>query len=444
MKQTMVRLLAVILMLSLSIGWMLETTAWSKPAAPKICVFSFRSTGPFVDGLKSYLAYLSGGLGFRFDVRFAGDDAATFYKGVESAIAEGYNGIVSLTDKGNTNEIVELCAENKVYFGGAWHNQAATLNASKAGFNFLGNKYYVGNLTDCEDDMATPIAIYCAAAAKAYKALKAADQKGSIGIVIMPFQWQPAHQIGAENIYNTLRTTHQIPESAFATSGSQVKVRSEDVRVAGRLLKAGTIQWPAVDATSRSLPSIYFEENPRIKLLVSTVAFQFLEPTLQTVNLHGKIKVWCTAFDTKDALTGNFGSKGDSTYQGVRTAPVEGVAFPLIQILDKLAEKSYADKEEYMAKYYGKKIEKTNFALKDYLIPTSSSIVISTDKQMDAMLKHYLYGTGKGSDTILTVDETKGLMKAYKNQATYEALVAKFGPKGGLDIDKILKFAASK
>lgn len=405
----------------------------------KICVFSHRASGYFADALNAYFEYLHEELNFEYVVRYCGDDAATYYNNVETAIAEGYQGIVSFTDKGNTNEVLALCEENKVYYGGAWNDQVTSRNTSEFGSNFLGNTYYVGNLTDGEADMQQPVAVFCAGVAEAYEALSDDEKEGSIGIGTMPVSWFPSQQIAAHNIYETLTIEYNIPVSAFATNGNQVSVRKEEVSYAGQTFEAGTIQWQSLDGTSRKLSSAYFEENPNLKLYVSTLAYAFIEPTLQTANLHGKVKVWCSGFDREEAFYGNFGDQGDSTYQGTRLAPIEGCIFPLVQMLDKINGYSYDDREEYMAQYYGQTIDGTNTNLSKYVIPTSSSIIIASSEQMDAFLNESLIGTGDGSKSMLDVDEVKTLMKTYNSDATYEKLLSTVGKDGDMTIDRIME-----
>lgn len=437
-QQKMMKLLAGILVLSFIIVGFSAPNALAKDKPYKIMAFSFRPSGAVPEAFNAYLKSLEDELNFKSEVRFAGHQGAQLYKNVESAIAEGYKGIIILTDKGNTNELVDLCAQNGVYLGSAWHNQGASLNTSKAGFNFLGNEYYVGTISDGPDDMSASFPIYAGEAAKRFNQLSDAEKKGSIGLATMPIAWQPAQQSAVELAYQTLRGKYNIPESAFATQGTQVSVRKKDMRIGGAMLKAGTIQWPGMDATTRSLPTTYFEENPSLKLLISAVPYNFLEASLQTADLHGKIMVWTSAFDKQDALIKNFGTGGDQTYQGTRTCPIEVIAYPLAQILDKLAGHSYPDKEAFRGQYYGKKIEKNNFKLKGYMILASSDIVLTTDAHMDAFANHYVYGTGNGADNILPASELKKYMKTYNPDATYKALKEKFSVNGDLKIEKLM------
>ena len=176
MKKQTVKILTFILMFSLLIVGIIAPMAMAE-SKPKIVVFVFRPSGVIVEAFKAYIKSIEKELDFVGDVRFCGHQGSDLYKNVESAIAEGAKGILYLTDKGNTNEIVDLCSRHGVYVGGAWHNQGASLNTSKAGYNFLVNKFYVGHITDGPDDMSTSFPIYAKIVAAKYNKLNAADKE---------------------------------------------------------------------------------------------------------------------------------------------------------------------------------------------------------------------------------------------------------------------------
>ncbi len=415
-----------------------ETTATSGESH-KVVVYTLKATGSIVDSVDAFLDSINEDLNFTYEVRFAGDDAATLLSNVESAIAEGYEGIISMTDKGNNAAIVELCEEAGVYFGGTWSNQGSSLNASDSGYDFLKSDNYVGAIADGLDSYDVEVAAYAQAIVEAYEALPDDEKEGSIGITTNPSKWTPGHQIAAQSMYETLTTEYNIPESAFATA--TIEQRTEDETYAGVTIPAGTWQFPQVDVSSRELPAAYFQSNSNLQLICSFASITYIEPALQTAGLHGKVKVWTCGYEAEDYLLNNFGDEGDQTYQGFRTAPIESVAFPLVMILDKLNGNSYADKdakvEELVAAMESEASAK--FQLKSYMIPSSSSIVVTTSEQFTAFKEHYVYGNANGADSIVSADDLKELMVTYNTDATYEALVAYFNYEGNLDISAIVK-----
>lgn len=403
----------------------------------KICVYTLKATGSIVESVDAFLGSVCDDLGFSYEVRFAGDDAATLLSNVEGAIAEGFDGIISMTDKGNNAAILELCEESDVYFGGTWSNQAASLNSSDAGYNILKSDHYVGSLADGNDAYNAEIAEYAAQIAEFYNALDAEAQEGSIGITTNPSKWTPGQQIAAQNMYETLITEYEIPESAFATA--TISQRAEEETYAGTKLEAGTWQFPQVDVSSFALPSAYFQSNSNLQLICSFASITYIEPALQTAGLHGKVKVWTCGYEAEDYLLNNFGEEGDQTYQGFRTAPIEDVAYPLVQILDKLNGNSYADKEAQLAEY----IETMDsdmaakFGIKSYMIPYSSSIIVTNNDQFNAFKDSYVYGNADGSCSIVTSADLQNLMVTYNPEATYADLVAYFSEDGALTVSAL-------
>jgi hypothetical protein len=292
--------------------------------------------------------------------------------------------------------------------------------------------------------MAVEGEVYCAEVAKAYNALPEDKKKGSIGFVTMPAKWQPAQIPAVEKMYQHLIASTDkgglgIPESAFALSG--VEKRAQQEEYSGKPVGAGTYIWPSLDVTSKKLESKYFESNENLQLLISTLAYTFINPGLDSANKLTSMKVWTTGYDTQPALIDNFGTKGNKTYQGVRTAPIECVAMPLIEILDKINGKSFADKEAAMAEF-AQITDQNKFKLKNLQIKPSSTIVIINDEQMDAYLNHNVYGTAKGADSMIDAAALKQLMVTYNPNATFEGLLKAFSGKDSvLTIDAVLKKA---
>ena len=404
----------------------------------KIVVYTLKANGSIVEGVEAFLSEISDDLNFTYEVRFAGDDAATFLNNCETAINEGFEGIITMTDKGNCAAILELCEEYGVYFGCTWSNNGSSLNSSDAGYDILKSDYYLAAISDGQDSYGVEVESYAAAIAEAYEALDDDKKDGSIGITTNPSAWTPGQQLAAENMYQTLTGEYDIPESAFATEG--IEKRTEDATYAGQTLEAGTWQFLQVDVSSKSLPTSYFQSNPNLSLICSFASITYIEPALQTAGLHGKVKVWTCGYESEDYLMNNFGSEGDQTYQGFRTAPIEDVAYPLVQILDRLEGNSYADRtakvEELVSAWEGGDIS-SKFALKNYLIPASSSIVVTEDDQFEAFKTGYVYGTGNGADSIVTANDLKGLMVTYNPEATFDDLVAFFNYEGDLTVDAI-------
>lgn len=406
----------------------------------KICIFTLKATGSIAESVNAFMDSIDEELQIAYEVRFAGDDAATLLDNVQTAIAEGYQGIISMTDKGNNAAILELCEESGVYFGGTWSNQGSSLNSSEAGYDILLSQYYVGSLADGRDDYAAEVAQYAAKIAECYEALPEGKKEGSIGITTNPSKWTPGHQIAAQNMYETLTTEYGIPDSAFATASVEKRVQEETY--AGTPLAAGTWQFPQVDVTSKSLPGTYFQSNANLSLICSFASITYIEPALQTAGLHGKVKVWTCGYEAEDYLMGNFGTAGDQTYQGFRTAPIESVAFPLVIMLDKLNGNSYADREEKVESLKTS-IEsgdpKAKFQLKGYMIPYSSSIIVTDDAQFEAFRNGYVYGNANGGDSIVKASDLKNLMVTYRSDAVYEELVNFFDYEGSLDVTAIGK-----
>lgn len=405
----------------------------------KICVFTLKATGSIVESVDAFMGSISDGLNISYEVRFAGDDAATLLDNVQTAIAEGFNGIISMTDKGNNAAILELCEESGVYFGGTWSNQGSSLNSSDAGYDILKSGYFVGSIGDGRDDSATEVAAYAKAIAAEYEALADDKKEGAIGITTNPSKWTPGQQIAAQSLYTTLTTEYGIPESAFATA--TIEKRAEDEVYSGTTIEAGTWQFPQVDVSSMSLPAAYFQSNSNISLICSFASITYIEPALQNANLHGKVKVWTCGYESEDYLMNNFGSQGDATYQGFRTAPIEDVAFPLVIMLDKLNGNSYADREAKVAELVAAMDSdmSAKFQLKGYMIPSSSSIVVTSNEEFDGFANHYVYGNGDGNCSIVTADDLKNLMVTCNPDATYEDLVAFFGENGGLNASALVQ-----
>ena len=404
----------------------------------KICVFTLKATGSIAESVDAFMASVSPGLNIDYEVRFAGDDAATFLDNVQTAIAEGYNGIISMTDKGNNAAILELCQENGVYFGGTWSNQGSSLNSSDAGYEFLKNKYFVGSIADGRDDYQQEVDEYAAQIAERYETLDDSEKEGSIGITTNPSKWTPGHQIAAENMYETLTEEYGIPDSAFATE--TIEKRAEDETYAGVTLPAGTWQFPQVDVSSKALPDAYFQSNSNLKLICSFASITYIEPALQTAGLHGKVNVWTCGYEAEDYLLDNFGTAGDQTYQGFRTAPIESVAFPLVIMIDELNGNTYSDRDEQLdtlISAWENGDVSAKFELKNYMIPYSSSIIVASDAQFDAFKNSYVYGDGNGEDSIVTSDDLKKLMVTCNLEATYEDLVEYFSYEGNLNITAI-------
>lgn len=399
----------------------------------KICVYTLKATGSIVDAVDAFMGSISNELNITYEVRFAGDDAATLLDNVQTAIAEGFNGIISMTDKGNNAAILELCEESGVYFGGTWSNQGSSLNSSDAGYDILKSAYYVGSIADGRDDYEGEVLSYAKAIADEYNALGEDEKEGAIGITTNPSKWTPGHQIAAQNMYETLTTEYGIPDSAFATE--TISPRSEDETYAGTTLEAGTWQFPQVDVSSMSLPAAYFQSNSNLKLICSFASITYIEPALQNANLHGKVKIWTCGYESEDYLMNNFGTQGDQTYQGFRTAPIEDVAFPLVIMLDKLNGNSYADREAKISELVEAMDSEMSakFQLKSYLIPYSSSIIITGDEAFEKFVNNYVYGNGDGQCSIVSADDLKNLMVTCNPDASYEELVAFFDESGRLD-----------
>lgn len=391
----------------------------------KIVIFTISASGTLNTAVDAFLDSISDELNFEYDVRYKGDTAAEYLSKVETAISEGYKGIICMKDEGNTNEIVALCEENGVYFGNTWNNQGSSLNTSEAGYAFLASEYFVGGVVDCTDGMVIEGAAYCKAVAEAYEKLPEDKKAGSIGFVTMPPAWQPAQVPAVQGMYETLINEYKIPESAFATNG--LSTRAEDTAYAGTTVAAGTIEWPSMDVTSKKLESKYFDENPNMSLLISTLSYTFLNSGLDTAGKLQDIDVWCTGFDNNDALVNNFGTKGNTTYQGCRTAPIECIAMPLVQILDKLNGNSYADKEAAIDGF-GALDDTNKFKYKGLQLKSSPTVVIMSDEEMDAFLNHNVYGTAKGEDSVIDADYLKQFMVTYNGEkATYADLCEAFG-----------------
>lgn len=440
MKKTTLRIVLAIVMVLVLLSTQLSAAGTQeKSGKPKIVVFTLKSSGQLNDAFEAFLGSVSNDLGFEFSVRYKGDNASEYLAKIQTAIAEGYKGIITMKDEGNTNEIVALCEENNVYFGNIWNNQGSSLNASSGGFNFLNSPYFVGGLTDCEDSMASEAAAYTSAVAKAYEALPADQKAGSIGFVTMPPAWQPNQVSACEAMYQTLKSSYKIPETAFAVNG--IAKRAEQQMVGGTPVPAGSYIWPSMDITSKKLESKYFDQNPNLKLLISTLAYSFINPALDSANKLATVKVWVTGFDNEPALINNFGTKGNKTYQGSRTAPIESLAMPLVQILDKLAGNSYPDKEAAMAEF--KTITNANkFRLRNLQLNASPTMVITDDAGMDAYLNHNVYGTAKGSDSLVDAATLKSLMVTYNSKATYADLVKTFTTNSSLiSMEKVLEHA---
>lgn len=407
----------------------------------KILVLSLKQSGSLNDGFAGAMEALKDELGFTYEVRYKGDDGSEMLSKVETAIAEGFNGIILTKDEGNTNEIVALCEQNGVYVGNIWNNQGSSLNASSGGYAFLNNPYFVGGLVDCEESMATESEAYAKAVAEAYEALPEDKKEGSIGFVTMPPAWQPAQIPAVEKIYQSLLNDYQIPESAFALNG--VEKRESGEMYAGQPAAAGSYIWPSLDVTSKTLESKYFDSNPNMTLLISMLAYSFLNSGLDSANKLQTMRVWCTGFDNEEALVENFGTYGNQTYQGVRTAPVESVVMPLVQILDKLNGHSYADKEEKMTEY-AQITDQNKFDLKNLQLNSSPTIVITDDAQISAYLEHNVYGTGNAADSMLDAESVKQMMVTYNSEATYENLVSQFSNESGaVSMDKVMEMAGN-
>lgn len=410
----------------------------------KIIVFTLQASGQLNDAFAGFLAGVADELNFEYDVRYKGETASEYLGKVQTAISEGYNGVIAMKDEGNTNELVALCEENGVYFGNIWNNQGASLNASSGGYAFLNSPYFVGGLADCEDSMAPEAAAYTVALAEAYYDLPEEEKVGVIGFTTMPPMWQPNQVSAVENMYQLLKAStdeggYGVPESAFAVEG--LETREEQAFIGGKPVAAGTYIWPSLDVTSMKLASRYFDQNPNMQLLISTLAYTFINPALDSSNKLTGMKVWVTGFDNEPALVDNFGTLGNQTYQGCRTAPIESLAMPLVQILDKLEGNAYPDKEEAM-KAYAEITDENKFALKDYQINPSPTIIIINDEALDAYLNHNVYGTTQGEDSLLDAEMMKQMMVTYNSQASYRELVEIFsGRSTVINMESILKRA---
>jgi hypothetical protein len=211
--------------------------------------------------------------------------------------------------------------------------------------------------------------------------------------------------------------------------------------VGGTPVPAGSYIWPSMDITSKKLESKYFDQNPNLQLLISTLAYSFINPALDSANKLASMNVWVTGFDNEPALINNFGTKGNMTYQGSRTAPIESLAMPLVQILDNLAGNAYPDKEAAMAEF--KTITNANkFRLRNLQLHASPTMVIIDDAGMDAYLNHNVYGTAKGSDSLIDAATLKNLMVTYNSKATYADLVKTFTTNSSIiSMEKVLEHA---
>jgi hypothetical protein len=314
----------------------------------------------------------------------------------------------------------------------------SSLNSSDAGYDILKSDYFVGSITSCTDTYDEATTAYAAQIAAEYEALPEDKKEGSIGITTNPSKWTPAQQIAAQNMYVTLTEEYGIPDSAFATE--TLERRTEDETYAGQTLEAGTWQFVQVDVSSFSLPNAYFQSNPNLSLICSWASITYIEPALQTAGLHGKAKVWTCGFETEDYLLDNFGTNGDQTYQGDFTAPIEAVAYPLALMLDKLNGNEYTEREakidELTEAMDGGDVS-AKFQLKNYMIPYSSSVIVTNDDEFDRFMNHYVYGTAKGEDSIVTADDLKKVMVTYNADATYDDLLALFDNNGPLTMDAI-------
>lgn len=404
----------------------------------KIVVFTLKATGSIVDGEEAIFASIADDLNIDYEIRFAGDDASTFLSNVETAIAEGFDGIISMTDKGNTAAILELCEENDVYFAMNWANLGTSLNSSDNGYDILKSDHFVGSITSCTDTYEEGTIAYCEQIAADYEALPDDKKEGSIGITTNPAKWTPAQQIAAQNVYTTLTEEYGVPDSAFATN--TLSKRAEDTVYAGVTLEAGTWQFCEVDISSFSLPQAYFQGNPNMSLIVSWASITYIEPALQTAGLHGSVHVWTCGFESEDYLVNNFGTEGDQTYQGDLTAPLETTLYSLALILDKLNGYTYPDYEEnvssLIADWEGGN-EGAKYQLSGYLVPYSSSIVITSSEEMDRFVNNYVYGNASSDSCIVSADDLKSLMMTYNADATFENLKAFFNETGALTMDAI-------
>lgn len=337
----------------------------SKAKHHKIAVGYYTDNGAALTAIKAYLEGVKDDLDCEFEVFTIStyDENANLTK-VQEMIAAGYEGILMSADMG-TQAILEECEKADVYLAGFLCDYNESFYTNKDAI--FGSDHFLGTINDGEFDKTAYVEEI------SQDIINAGYKK--VGLITFPEWAYPLQKVIAEMMMEK-----------FDAAGVEYV---EPIQLSFTTLSAGE--------------PTYLDDHKDIDCIFSICAgTNFVYPDLVAAG-RTDIALYTAGFEgTADA--DNYRSNGDGVFKSICCTPIEGIAYPLVLMVDKLNGVAFEDMPE----------EPDRLPINQY--------VILTDDEMAAMQKT-IYCTGNFADTVLDGAALKNLCKTFNDDATYAELV---------------------
>ncbi len=350
----------------------------------KIGIGIYTDTGRSVEALKSYVAGIEDDVNAEFVyVTLSTYDEATNKTKVQELISAGCEGIIMTADMGTT-AILEECEKAGVYVGGFlcdYNNSYYT-----AYDDVFKSENFVGTVADgLIDQSAWGEQIANEIIENGYK---------NVGVLVFPAYAYPNQGLVDAKFRETI-------EAHNATVGADEKINLVDT----------------IELNFSPLEATYLQDNPEIDAIFSVAAgASNVYPVLVAAG-RTDIKLYTSGFEGTDDYE-NFGSNGNQCYQGVLFSTPEAIVYPLVQLIDKLNGKSFADAPS--------ESERVN----------SSSISVTNDEDMQLVKEKSIYYTTDYANALISGEEVRNLCASFNENATYAGLVEAVNSLGLEDLRK--------
>lgn len=366
-------------------------TADSKGKDCTIGVAFYQDSGLAVEASKAYLENLSDPLNvtFKYTVLTQTDEAANLTK-IQELIASGVDGIICTMDLGMTS-IIQECEAAGVYLGGYICDfDTSYTNAYDEVFK---SEYFVGSSVDGQAPGNVTIGQQMFDSLIEYNERNADVPLTHVSLAIFPVWAFPTQMTAAEQFIAAVDEYNKTADTLIT-----VDPLNEETDV---------LAFAPMDTT-------YFAKHEGTQAIMSFAAGSaFVYPIMVQAGVDKDIKLFTTGFDGGEEA--NFASAGTGTYQQNCVTPVETITYPLVLLLNKINEVSFADQPEEAERV------------------SCDQFILNSDEDL-AKFETNIYYTADAAHAIFTPEEVLN-MTAYENpEATYAKLREKIST---INIDSI-------
>ncbi len=326
----------------------------------KIGVVGFFESGENLDAVSSYMDSLSAEVGFEYEyVAGSSYDEQTNITIVQNLIASGCDGIILCMDSG-TEAIIEECEAAGVYVAGFLTDMDSSFDS------ISDSPYYLGTVCDGYYDNS-------AIGVKAAE-LIIEDGKKNVGITTFPLAYYP----GKAQAIDAFKAT--IDEyNATATE----PITYYDVE----------------ELKFTQLEDTYFQKYPDLDAIFN-LASGFVYPTIVKTGNEDKVTLYQTGYKKDDVDAIN-----DGSIRMMTLSNTEAIIYPTAMILNKVAEKPYADAPETAERV------------------DTSVVYITNPDEANAFIEKGFFSTNDMEDAFVDAEEFKEYLTVYNEDATYESLL---------------------